>query len=81
MITIIRKPKSPHSTVTVQVYNERLEFLIELAGDCPLEVYSNALHAAIQAERQALNMDLVDPVILEKAANRHGLTLVDLDAA
>lgn len=62
------------------VVNDRLlEFLISLGGRCPLTVYSNALHLAIQGERQALYLDLVDPAILERAANKHGLTLINLD--
>jgi hypothetical protein len=56
-----------------------LEFLSSIAGRCPLAVYSNVAHYAVQLERQALYLDFVDPSILEKAANRQGLTLVSLD--
>lgn len=61
--------------------NDKLfEFLKSLGGRVPLQTYSNVLHIAIQGERQALYFDLVDPAILERAANRHGLSLVNLEA-
>jgi hypothetical protein len=56
-----------------------LELLIDIAGRCPLAVYSDMARLAIQIERQALYLDLADPTILERVANRHGLTLIDLE--
>lgn len=74
------KLKEIEDSTEPSVVNDRqLDFLISIAGRCPLTVYSNALHLAIQGERQALHLDLVDPAILEKAANRHGLSLVNLE--
>jgi hypothetical protein len=61
------------------VNDKLLEFLKTLGGRVPLQTYSNVLHIAIQGERQALHLDLVDPAILERAANRHGLSLVNLE--
>jgi hypothetical protein len=78
---VMSKIKEIEEGTEPSVVNDRLlEFLISLGGRCPLTVYSNALHLAIQGERQALYLDLVDPAILERAANRQGLTLIDLDA-
>lgn len=63
---------------TDPVNNELLEFLKSIGGRVPLQTYANVLHLAIQGERQALYLDLADPAILERAANRHGLSLVNL---
>jgi hypothetical protein len=56
-----------------------LAFLTQIAGRCPLAVYSDVARLAIQLERQALYLDLADPTILERAANRQGLSLVNLE--
>jgi hypothetical protein len=58
---------------------QMLEFLTSIAGRCPLAVYSDVARLAIQLERQALYLDLADPTILERAANRQGLSLVNLE--
>jgi hypothetical protein len=59
--------------------DELFEFLKSLGGRVPLQTYSNVLSIAIHGERQARYLDLADPAILERAANRHGLTLINLD--
>lgn len=52
----------------------------DVGGRVPMQVCANILGQAIGLERQSRYLDLADPAILEKAANRHGLSLVDLDA-
>lgn len=52
----------------------------DVGGRVPLQVCANILGQAVGIERQARYLDLADPAILEKAAARHGLSLVDLDA-
>jgi DNA-binding transcriptional MerR regulator len=57
-----------------------INFFKEIGGRTSLQVCANILGQAISIERQARYLDLVDPAILEKAAARHGLSLVDLEA-
>jgi hypothetical protein len=52
----------------------------DIGGRVPLQVCANILGQAVTLERQARYLDLADPAILEKAAARHGLSLVDLEA-
>jgi uncharacterized membrane protein YhiD involved in acid resistance len=52
----------------------------DVGGRVPLQVCANILGQAIGIERQARYLDLADPATLEKAAARHGLSLVDLEA-
>jgi hypothetical protein len=52
----------------------------DVGGKVPLQVCANILGQAVGLERQARYMDLADPAVLEKAAARHGLSLVDLEA-
>jgi hypothetical protein len=78
--TLLAKVRAIEEGTTPSVVNDQvLDFLGSHGGRCPLTVYSNALHLAIQGERQALYLDLVDPSMLEKVAARHGLSLIDLD--
>jgi hypothetical protein len=55
-------------------------FFKEIGGRTSLQVCANILGQAIGIERQSRYLDLADPAILEKAAARHGLSLVDLEA-
>lgn len=62
---------------------EKAEKLIaifkDVGGRVPLQVCADILGKTVGIERQARYLDLADPAILEKAANRQGLSLVDLD--
>jgi hypothetical protein len=55
-------------------------FFKDIGGRTSLQVCANILGQAIGIERQSRHLDLADPAILEKAAARHGLSLVDLEA-
>lgn len=55
-------------------------FFKEIGGRTSLQVCANILGQAVGIERQSRHLDLADPAILEKAAARHGLSLVDLEA-
>jgi hypothetical protein len=52
----------------------------DVGGKVPLQVCASILGQTVGIERQARYLDLADPAILEKAAARHGLSLVDLEA-
>jgi hypothetical protein len=52
----------------------------DIGGRVPLQICANILGQAVGLERQARYMDLADPAVLEKAAARQGLSLVDLEA-
>jgi hypothetical protein len=54
-------------------------FLMELGGRSPLATFTAALQVAIAGERLAANLDLLAPEVLEKYANKVGLTLVSFD--
>lgn len=68
------------SEVALKKADQLIDIFKDVGGRVPLQVCANILGQAIGLERQARHMDLADPAILEKAANRHGLSLVDLDA-
>jgi hypothetical protein len=55
-------------------------FLKELGGKAPMSAYSSVLQTAIAGERVAANLDLIDPNILERFANKQGFTLIHYDA-
>jgi hypothetical protein len=57
-----------------------INFFKDIGGRTSLQVCANILGQAIGIERQGRHLDLADPAILEKAAARHGLSLVDLEA-
>ena len=68
------------SDVAVAKADKLIAIFKDVGGRVPLQVCANILGQAVSIERQARYLDLADPAILEKAANRHGLSLVDLDA-
>lgn len=68
------------SSAAFQKADKLIDIFKDVGGRVPLQVCANILGQAIGLERQARYLDLADPAILEKAANRHGLSLVDLDA-
>jgi hypothetical protein len=77
---VLTKLKAVETETPQSEENEQiLAFLGRIAGRCPLAVYSDVGRLAVQLERQALYLDFVDPSILEKAANRQRLSLVNLD--
>jgi hypothetical protein len=57
-----------------------ISFFKDIGGRTSLQTCANILGQAIGIERQSRHLDLADPAILEKAAARHGLSLVDLEA-
>lgn len=57
-----------------------INFFKDIGGRTSLQTCANILGQAIGIERQSRHLDLADPAILEKAAARHGLSLVDLEA-
>jgi hypothetical protein len=57
-----------------------ITFFKDIGGRTSLQTCANVLGQAIGIERQSRHLDLADPAILEKAAARHGLSLVDLEA-
>jgi len=64
----------------VQKADKLIAIFKDVGGRVPLQVCANILGQAVGLERQARYLDLADPAILEKAAARHGLSLVDLEA-
>lgn len=50
-----------------------------VGGRVPLQLCSSMITQAIAVEREALHLDLEDPAILERAANRQGLSLIQLE--
>jgi hypothetical protein len=65
---------------TVKKAETIISFFRDIGGRTSLAVCANILGQAVGLERQARYMDLADPTVLEKAAARHGLSLVDLEA-
>jgi hypothetical protein len=78
-INSITAPNKVNSE-TVKKADAIISFFKDIGGRTSLAVCANILGQAVGLERQARNLDLADPAILEKAAARHGLSLVDLEA-
>jgi len=55
------------------------QLMLVLTGKAPMGAITSALQSAIAGERQAGYLDLVDPALLERAANQHGLTLAEIE--
>jgi hypothetical protein len=68
------------SNVAIQKADKLIDIFKDVGGRVPLQVCANILGQTVGIERQARYLDLADPAILEKAAARHGLSLVDLEA-
>ena len=78
-INAITSPDKVNSSVALKA-DQIIEFFRDIGGRTSLQVCANILGQAVGIERQARHLDLADPAILEKAAARHGLSLVDLEA-
>jgi hypothetical protein len=56
------------------------KLLLKLGGKAPVTAYASSLSSAIQGERIAASLDIVRVEVLEREANKHGLSLVDMSA-
>lgn len=66
---------------SLEAANDLIKVFKNAGGKNPWATATAALHQGVTIERLSLYMDLfVDPTVLEKAAARQGLSLVDLEA-
>lgn len=68
------------SASSLKKADELINIFKDVGGRVPLQVCANILSQAIDIERRSRHLDLADPAIIEKAANRHGLSLIDFEA-